>query len=310
MNKRLIGVAVAALLAALGTVVILRYVNDADERAQADAELVEVFVVEDGVSAGADEAELRSAIGTTEVAASTVVDGVLTDLLQLDGKVAAVDLVPGEQVLLNRLIDEASYNSGRSRLTSVPDGLHEVTVSLEPQRLLGGQVEPGDTVGVLATFDEASINGVSSEQIRVLETSPPAEFLAQIELLKSIGPDVKLVPETHFLLHKVLVTRVQVEQLPQEQLDADGNPIDTGILTPTGNLLVTLALETEDVERLVFTAEFGTIWMSYQPESAGGPDEAPGVNRGSVFEDSPEPGGDAPSTITLPADGETGGEES
>jgi len=282
MNKRLIGVAAAALLALLGTILILRYVNDADDRARADVELVEVFVIEDKVSAGATEGELRGAIGTTEVSASAVVDGVLTDLQQLDGRVAAVDLVPGEQVLLSRLIDAASFNRGRSRLTSVPDGLQEITVSLEPQRLVGGQVVPGDTVGVIASFEEASVNGISEDQLDALETSE--EFVQLIASLESIPESVKLVETTHFLLHQVLVTRIQVEELPQEQLDSQGNPIDTGVLSPTGNLLVTLAVATEDIERLVFSAEFGRLWMSYEPESAGDHDDAESTHRGNVFD--------------------------
>lgn len=283
MNKRLIGVAVAALLALLGTVVILRYVNDADERARADVELVEVFVIQDKVGAGADERELRSAIGTEEVSANTVVDGVLTDLRQLDGKVAAVDLVPGEQVLLSRLIDESSFNSGRTRLTSVPDGLQEITVSLEPQRLLGGQIVPGDTVGVIASFEPFTVNAISEEQLQALGVAGEDEFLRVIEFLEKVPENIKTANTSHFLLHKVLVTRVQVEELPQEQLDNEGNPIDTGVLSPTGNLLVTLAVETSDIERLVFSAEFGTIWVSFEPESAAGHEDSESVHRGNVY---------------------------
>ncbi len=39
MNKRLIGVAIAAVLALVGTILILSYVNDADDRARAEVEL-------------------------------------------------------------------------------------------------------------------------------------------------------------------------------------------------------------------------------------------------------------------------------
>jgi pilus assembly protein CpaB len=283
MNKRLIGVAVAALLALLGTIVILRYVNDADERARADVELVEVFVIEEKVPAGAGEAELRSAIGTTEVAANTVVDGVLTDLLQLDGKVAAVDLVPGEQVLLNRLIDSASFNQGKTRLTSVPDGLLEITVSLEPQRLVGGQVVPGDTVGVIASFEPFKINGITEEGLRVLSELSEDEYLRAVEALSAVPENIDLVNTTHFLMHKILVTRVQVEELPQEQYDAEGNPVDTGVLSPTGNLLVTLAVEPHDAERLVFSAEFGTLWVTYEPESADDHDSTESTHRDNVY---------------------------
>lgn len=278
MNKRLIGVALAALLAVIGTIAILAYVNDADDRARADVELVEVFVIEDRVSAGADEATIRGATGTSQVIADTVVDGVLTDLTQLDGKVAAVDLVPGEQVLLSRLIDAASYDNGRSRLTSVPEGLHEVTVSLDPERVVGGQVTPGDTVGVLATFGPTSL-GLDYDAYGTTE-----ELLAALTAFAEIPKDVPGVELTHFILNKVLVTRVQVEELPAERTDADGNPVDAGVIVPTGNLLITVALEAEGVQQLVFSMEKGSVWMTYEgPEVPEHDDDLDGTHRGNVF---------------------------
>lgn len=278
MNKRLIGVALAALLAVIGTIAILAYVNDADDRARADVDLVEVFVIEDRVRAGSDEATVRGAIGTAEVIADTVVDGVLTDLTQLDGKVAAVDLVPGEQVLLSRLIDAASYSDGRSRLTSVPEGLHEVTVSLDPERIVGGQVVPGDTVGVVATFGPTSL-GLDYDSYATTE-----ELLTALEAFAEIPKDVPGVEVTHFILNKVLVTRVQVEELPVERTDADGNPIDDGAIVPTGNLLITLALDSEGVQELVFSMEKGSVWMTYEgPEVPDHDDDLDGTHRGNVF---------------------------
>ena len=282
MNKRLIGVAIAALLALLGTIAILRYVNDADERARADVELVEVYVVDSRVAAGADEAEIRGSIGTAQVTAESVLGDVVTDLQQLDGKVAAVDLVPGEQVLASRFIDAASYNAGKSRLTSVPAGLQEITFSMAPERLVGGQVNPGDTVGVIASFGETELGGISEDALLAIDTYE--EYIELANLLGAVEEDLTLVETTHFLLHKVLVTRVQVEELPQEVVDADGNPVDTGVLSPTGNLLVTLAVQTEDVERLVFSAEFGSIWMSYEPAEADGHEATEPTNRNNVFD--------------------------
>ena len=47
MSKRVIAVAAAAVLALVGTLVVIAYVRDADDRARADVEFVEVLVVED-----------------------------------------------------------------------------------------------------------------------------------------------------------------------------------------------------------------------------------------------------------------------
>lgn len=278
MNKRLLGAVAAAVLAAIGTIAVLVYVRDADDRARQDIALVEVYVVEDAVPEGADASQLRRSIGIAEVQANTAVDGVLTDLTQLDGQVAAVALVPGEQVLLSRLIDESSYDDGTSRLTAVPTDKHEITISLEPQRILGGQVSPGDHVGIVATFGPSTGRGINLDEITSDE-----ELVERVAVLEGL-PQVQGVEATHFLLHRVLVTRVQVEELPVERFDADGNPIDSGLLVPTGNLLITLALDTPDVGRLVYTAEWGSLWFTLEPIDAVDHEETSVVYRGSVFE--------------------------
>lgn len=278
MNKRLLGAAAAAGLAVLGTFAILLYVRDADDRARADVELVEVFVIEDLVPAGTGSPDLTAAIGVAEVQANTVVDGVVTDLNQLNGQVAAVDLVPGEQVLLTRFVDADVFNDGRNRLTSVPQNLHEITVSLEPERMVGGQVVPGDTVGVLGSFGPSEF-GIDADNIET-----PEEFALAAEAVAELSNNVKGIESTHFVLDKVLVTRVQLEQLPVERTDADGNPIDTGQLAPTGNLLVTLAVDGEAAQKLVFTIEFGRVWMTYQPLTAPDHGDIDATNRGNVFE--------------------------
>lgn len=284
MNRRLLGFAGAALLAVIGAIAILVYVGDADDRAQSDLELVEVYMVDERVPAGSDEAQLRRAVTTELVQANTVVRGGVTDLAQLEGKVAAVDLVSGEQLLLGRLIDAAQFDNGRNRLTSVPEGLHEVTFSLTPERAVGGQIAPGDTIAFVATLGSGKISSAG------FDDQTGEVVLPQGGLDTNITQQNLTIPErTHILLHKVLVTRVQVEQLPREVTDADGNPVDSGSLAPTGNLLITLALEAPDVERTVYVAEHGNIWLSYEPDDAS--EEGTRIlDAGSVFVDEwPEP---------------------
>jgi len=212
------------------------------------------------------------------------VAGGVTDLAQLEGKVAAVDLVSGEQLLLGRLIDAAQFDNGRNRLTSVPEGLHEVTFSLTPERAVGGQITPGDTIAFVATLGSGKISSAG------FDDQTGEVVLPQGGLDTNISQQNLTIPErTHILLHKVLVTRVQVEQLPKEVTDADGNPVDSGVLAPTGNLLITLALEAPDVERTVYVAEHGNIWLSFEPEDAS--EEGTRIlDAGSVFVDEwPEP---------------------
>ena len=74
-----------------------------------------------------------------------------------------------------------------------------------------------------------------------------------------------------FLLHKILVTNVQGTPVPEASRAAtaeDRTP------TPTGQLLVTLAVKADQAERIVFASSYGNIWLAIEPANAdeGGTD--------------------------------------
>lgn len=254
MRRKIIGVAAAVLLAAVGTFTLLLYVRAAETRALAGERVVDVFVVTDQIERGtaAEDVELR--VAARQVPAKVVPAGTVDDLDSLDGKVTAVDLVPGEQLLAARFITPEELVAQTA--VEVPDGLHEVTVALDAERALGGRVKPGDTVGVLSSF----------------EPMEPAE--AGLEVTGDPELAAKTPYSTHMILHKVLVTNVQIQGAGMGNGTAtaptgetDGEEQGPG-QAPSGKLLVTLAIDAPAVERLVFTAEHGTVWLSHEPEDA------------------------------------------
>jgi pilus assembly protein CpaB len=232
MKRRVIGMLAAVVLAGIGTAVLIAYVQGAQNRALAGEELVDVLVVSAPISRSTSAADIGGLVESERVPLKLRAEGSVTDIAQLEGQVAAVDLVPGEQVVAARFIPPAQLAEQRS--IQVPEGLQEVTVSLEPQRAVGGQINPGDTVGLFASF----------------------------------APD--LTPySSQMLLNKLLVTNVQVEQLPGAITGDDGLEVEGPALAPTGNLLITLAVDVADAERTIFAAEHGSIWLSAEPAGAG-----------------------------------------
>lgn len=255
-NKRWIGVVVAVVLAALGTFVLIQYVSSADERALAGQETIQVYVLQQAVPAGTPAEELAETVETLLVPAATQVPGTVASLDQLAGTVAAVDLVPGEQLIMSRFIEPEVFETQGD--FEVPDGLVEVTVSLSPERAVGGSLNQGDLVAVLASFEPFELDG----------TEPTEDELpTNIEdILNSTGGESAQTPNTTgLIIHKVVVTNVQVETLPREP--AEGEDTSQYDLAPTGNLLVTLGMEPANAERMVFTAEFGTLWLVAEQET-------------------------------------------
>ncbi|NNC81155.1 MAG: hypothetical protein HKN94_13490 [Acidimicrobiales bacterium] len=285
MKKRVVGVGAALLLALVGTVLLIAYVQSAEDRALEGEEVVEVLVVGDMIPQGARASDIGGNLVLERVPSKVAVDGALTDLEGIEELVAAQDLYPGEQLSRRRFIERIEVNAF-ARTEPAPEGLLEITLSMSPERFVGGSVVPGDLVAIVASFGEFDIGGVTLPEN--FDASLTKEELDELEKIYFIDNKLlsgdKVGSTTHILEHKVFVTHVQVEEQPRTAVDEDGNPTTTS-LAPTGNLLVTIAVDAPAVERIVFTKEFGTIWMAAEPEDAS-EEGTTLVTRANVFAES------------------------
>ena len=108
MKTRLLGGIVAVVLAIVGTLLLVTYVQAADARAQKDLQPVDVLVVQNQVPEGSDLQQIKSAVKLTSLPAASVPNGALKSLSGMEGKVAGAELMPGEALLGNRLVDPNS----------------------------------------------------------------------------------------------------------------------------------------------------------------------------------------------------------
>lgn len=258
MNRKIVGSLVAILLAAIGTFVLLAYVRAAEDRALAGERVTNVFVVRALVPQGTRAEDLGENVELEKVPAKVFASGGVSDLGDLEGKVAAVDLIPGEQLVQARFMSPAEV--GAAGAVKVPEGLQEVTVSLASERAAGGRLSPGDTVGVVASFAPFDVSGSATGDDQDTESE-------------------KTPNTTKILLHKVLVTGVSggtpTPEGDESKSRANGAPGET--------YLVTLAVEANAAEKVVFTAEFGTLWLTAEPDAAA---EEPSQieTRGTIYE--------------------------
>ncbi len=270
MNRRLLGLIGSILLAGIGTFVLISYVQGVEERAAAGEESVEVLVVDKPIARGEPASDIEDSLRTALVPAKVVPDDAIADLAVLGEQVTAVDLVPGEQLLSTRFATEEDLAS-QAKVELDPDQL-QVTISLSPDRAVGGQLRPGTLVAFFASFDPFDYG------------SPEPGEPIPVSLDEGLDtiPDAKLrTPNsTHIILHKLIVTNVQVERLPAG-LESDETPAGLE-LAPTGNLLVTLAVPVRDAEKVIFTAEHGTVWLAIEAEDA--PTTGTGIQtRGTIY---------------------------
>lgn len=247
MKTRLLGGIAALVVALIGTVILFNYVQGADKRALANTETVDVLVVDKEVAAGTPASQLGDSVTTKSVPLAAAAENRVEDLASLGSKVTSVALVPGEQLLNSRLVDTNSY-LGPARV-AVPAGLHEITVRLDIDRVVGGRIEAGDTVGIFISVDD---DAASAEG-------------------KTSGSKV-----TQLTFHKVLVTGVQFSsgvaaktQAQTQQASSDGalNAKSDKAAT-SDSYLITFARDAADAEKIVYAAEFGKIYLSREPADA------------------------------------------
>lgn len=224
MRTRIIALVVAAVLAIVGGVVLVNYVRQSDARAFAGAQLTEVLMVTRPIPAGTLAASLTDSVEVKSVPVAFVAEGAVTNVVTLSGLIAAVDLQPGEQVLASRFVKADEFGKVAGSIV-VPDGLQEVSIAVDAQRVVGGRIAAGDTIGLFVSLSA--------------EGDEPSS--------------------TRLLLNKVLVTSVAAAEGV-----AEGG-------TTAGLVLVGLAVSADDAQKVVYSAEFGRLWLSKQGTTAKAP---------------------------------------
>ncbi|WP_285244956.1 RcpC/CpaB family pilus assembly protein [Pseudarthrobacter sp. fls2-241-R2A-127] len=234
MKSRMLAGTAAVALALVGALLIIVYANGADARAIATTSPKKVLVVEKAIPAGTSVNDMTASLVIQDVPAAGVAPTALTSLDSKAGTVAAVDLIPGEQLLAERLVDPADVKS--SGAVKVPAGMQEVTFELEPKMVVGGRLEAGDHVAIGFSFGGGA------------DKSKPAE------------------PTTQLSLRKVLVTAVQRAAQPSAKPSDGTNPQDTTL--PQGSFMVTVAVSDVDASKIIYTNLNGSLWLTKEPLDA------------------------------------------
>ncbi len=226
MTRRVFGMLVAVLFAVVGTVALVAYVSSAEQRALAGEELVEVYVVAAPIAGGTATEQIEELVTVEQVPVKIRAEGAVASLPALAGFVAAVDLLPGEQLVTGRFVQRSEF-ADREIGIDVPEDMVEITVELDAQRAIGGLLEAGQTVAVLASFDPFQLS----------RTVIPIDGEA-VPVPSAVGDDVEgTTPNTtDLLLRKVLVTAVQKPSNPASEEDLQ---LTTA---PEGTVFVTLAV--------------------------------------------------------------------
>ena len=209
MNKKVVGIAAAALMAIIGTVVIVFFVQGAEDRALSRRGPRHR---PDGRGSGSPPARRRvrskELVKEEKIPVKIAPEGVISDLVQVNGLVTNTDIFAGETLLAGRFIDPEQF-SARKGSVKVPEGLLEVTVAMSQEQFIGGVPVPGDQVARhrqrravrLHPVDErpAAAGGERSQQHQPQRAQNAADLRY-----------------TKIILQQALVTNVQGNALPEQ----------------------------------------------------------------------------------------------
>jgi pilus assembly protein CpaB len=153
MDRRKALLLVAAVIAAVGTLLVFLYVRGADTRADQRYDAVQVLRVVKPITAGetVEAAQSAGKIESGSVSKKDLLPDALTGTQPIAGKVATTNIYPGEQLISSKFGATSATNG-----LAIPKGKIAISINLSDPSRVAGFVNPGDKVAIFLTNGDAS----------------------------------------------------------------------------------------------------------------------------------------------------------
>lgn len=255
MRTKAIIIVIALILAGVATVLAVNYINSARSEVAASSEPIEVLVAQEDIPRGVAAEELIAGgmIALEQVPQRYVAADAISSERAIEGQVLNTPLSKGEQVTVARF----SLPSAAGLSYSVPADQVAIAIPVNEVRGISGMVRPGDRVAVFVT----------------IESADEAEEGAKVTRL--------LIPEAKVVAMGTALTSEPVEQTTQEE---GGAIVSTNREAPEAPSVMTLAVPPADAEKLIFSEEVGSVWITLLPATAETGPAAPGRSLQNLFE--------------------------
>ncbi len=219
MGRRTVLLIVAALIAALGSAMVFLYAQNADNRAAANQDLVQVLKATAQIDPGesVQKAQAAGKFALATVPRSQVLAGAVATTSGMENDVALTTIFPKEQIVTGKF-----GSAGEQDVLSIPDGSIAISVNLTDTGRVSGFVNPGADVAIFVsgTSDSTALSG------------------------------------TRLLLPKVRVIGVGDTSLVSTTTTNQAGSQTTEELPKT---LMTLAVSQDEAEKILFAADNGVL---------------------------------------------------
>jgi pilus assembly protein CpaB len=245
MRSRGLVVAIAVVLAVAAAAAVILYTQGVKEQARSGGELTNVIVATQEIPANQSLDPLVDQGIFTEIQlpADALVEGAVTDVGQLRGVTTTTPILANEQISTSRL----SSAERPLNLTGVSKGHVGVAVELDAPQGGVGNIQPGDSVQVFATYQGVTV--IKTDLRKLINSAGGGATSPKVDL-----PDFTLT-----LIPTVRVLRIQNPSVDTETGRSDSSRIQ-----------VTLDLLPQDAQNLVFAQENARIWLGLLPPGEDG----------------------------------------
>jgi pilus assembly protein CpaB len=254
VKRRVLTVALALLLAVLGTGGVLAYVRQADMRALAGQKAVRVLVaggaIPSGTSAGT---ALRDGLLSSQEmpAASAPADAVGSITPDLTTLVLSADVQSG-QLLLRPMLVTAAQVTGS---LAIPAGMDAVTIQLCMAEAVAGNIRAGSQVAVFETYAAKS-----------------STLTAQYNCSGPHEQEAYGAAHTHLVLPSVQVLSVGTASASGQSSSQSGSGAfsqsSSGTSSSSSSVLVTVAVSQPNAERLILLTQTGLPYLALLTKSS------------------------------------------
>ena len=247
MNRRIVLVAIAVVLALVGTIAVYTYAHHADQRAIAKTRSTTVLYATKQIPPGTT---WRDAVNggylTTEKVPvdSAPTHAIPSTAASIPSSYVTTSSIPAGQIAVTEMFGQTQVTTG---ILNIPKGHQAMSISIPVASDVAGFVQSGSEVAIYATSKIAS-------------NSAPTSVVGGNSSSGS-KPDVYV---TKLLLPQVTV--IAASQGAPAKLDGAESSQNN---TSNTNVLVTLSLTQTEAERVILAQQIGTLYLSLLTPDSG-----------------------------------------
>ncbi len=255
MTRRILTIALAIVVAMIGVVIVLIYVKGADQRAIAGQQAVTVLVATQQVPAGttAGTALSEGLISAEREPAHSVPSDALASITPaLRGLVFSSTLPSGQLLLRPILVTAVQAATG----LPIPSGKVAVAIQMCVQKAVAGYIQAGSQIAIFNTFYKAPAGSVTASCAGDTFSKGATSI------------------HTRLVLNDVQVLAVGQAGAGGSQATATGAFSQSSSTASQTTVMVTVAVDQQDAERLIELAE---AYLPYMALETSASDTAPDV---------------------------------